>query len=115
MFFSVFMPNHERNMIFPEKFLASSKIILIEDYGSAPGHGLKLAHTLISDMKMSTPLVLANESNNFTKNFIETLDLDEFINHIVKNPSKLVFIHSLTPLLIINSLPKVLKFIRKFL
>ena len=93
---------HEKKMKFPELLLASNNIILIEDYGSAPSVGLHLANALIHEMN-STGDVVAIEDN-----------METIFNKL--NPSSLsnlVFIPSLTPLLIFHSVQKVLKLICK--
>ena len=94
--------------------LTSHKIIIVEDTGSAPGHGFPLVQALIDQCV----------GKNIHEIFTEISPFVTSQNTIVESPKEVLkeinvenqglFIHSLTPLLINSSVKDIVNLLGKF-
>ena len=101
-----------------ENLVKNNKIIFVEDSKATPGRGLALAQALIENQGQSL-----NVSTFFNEFSPLDQDLKEILteNDVQKmkemfestSPNNTVLLHSLTPLILENSIRKVLQLLRK--
>ena len=101
-----------------ENLVKNNKIIFVEDSTATPGRGLALAQALIENQGHSL-----NVSTFFNEFSPLDQDLKEILteNDVQKmkemfestSPNSIVLLHSLTPLILENSIRKVLQLLRK--
>ena len=101
-----------------ENLVKNNKIIFIEDSTATPGRGLALAQALIETQLQS--LNVSTFFNEFSpldqdlKKILSDNDVQK-IKEMFENtsPNSVVLLHSLTPLILENSIRKVLQLLRK--
>ena len=103
-----------------ENLVKNNKIIFIEDSIATPGRGLLLAQALLETQGQSQSVSpFFNEFSPFDRDCKEIQSENDvkMVQKVIENVSanRVVLFHSMTPLLIENSIQQVLRLLRKYL